>query len=102
MRLFTIEEREVIKSKNIKYDPEPEEDVVPETQEETSRKRKGNGKTKDAQTKAVPWKEDEHLALADAWCTTSKNKIKGNGCDIPIFQYQKKLFKSKLLKHDPV
>jgi len=28
MRLFTIEEREEIKSKNIKDDPEPEDDVI--------------------------------------------------------------------------
>ena len=53
---------------------EPEEDVVPETQEESSRKRNGKGKTKDAQTKVIPWKEDGHLALADAWCTTSKKQ----------------------------
>ncbi|KAL4563167.1 hypothetical protein LXL04_027202 [Taraxacum kok-saghyz] len=43
-----------------------EEDVVPETQEEPSRKRKGKGKVNNAQKKAVPWNETEHLALAEA------------------------------------
>ncbi|KAL4592510.1 hypothetical protein LXL04_005508 [Taraxacum kok-saghyz] len=79
---------------------EPEEDVVPETQEEPSRKRKGKAKVKNAQTKAVPWNETEHLALADAWCTTSKHPIKES--DTNKNGYPKKLRRTIPKDHEEI
>ncbi|KAL4557221.1 hypothetical protein LXL04_035394 [Taraxacum kok-saghyz] len=63
--------------------PTPTEDVVYETQRESmsqsSRQKKGRkGKTTTAQDKVVPWTPEELVCLADAWCLTSKDSIKGN------------------------
>ena len=59
------------------------EDVVYETQTssmpQSSRQKKGRkGKTTTAQDKHLPWTTEELVCLADAWCLTSKDVIKGN------------------------